>query len=237
MHLAKAQGWQARLLDHRTSGDGSGDRLETTGDEAPAPPAPRADYSPGERRALLERARQSLRAAAAHLPRPNDPPPPEMAAKFAVHKGCFVTLTRPDGELRGCIGHIMPREALWDAVRDNARCAALEDTRFDPVGTGEVGQLLIEVSVLTEPRPLPFKSPEELLAGLRPHIDGVVLRVGGRSSTFLPQVWEQLPKKEEFLGQLAAKAGCPPRSWRQPGASVLVYQVESFTEPGPSGNR
>ena len=144
-------------------------------------------------------------------------------------KGCFVTLKK-NGELRGCIGHIRPQAPLYRAVMDNARSAALEDPRFPRVHPEELAGIEIEISVLTVPQPLPFSSPEDLLRKLRPHVDGVVLKTGPRSATFLPQVWEQLPEKETFLAHLAAKAGLPPTAWRNPGTEVQTYQVDAFKE-------
>jgi AmmeMemoRadiSam system protein A len=134
------------------------------------------------------------------------------------------------GELRGCIGHILPQEPLYEAVVDNARNAATRDPRFLPVQPGEAGKIKIEISVLTEPKPLPFTSPEDLLAKLQADKDGVVLKLDGRSATFLPQVWEQLPDKVEFLNRLSEKAGCVSGDWRKPGTSVLIYHVEAFKE-------
>jgi AMMECR1 domain-containing protein len=83
---------------------------------------------------------------------------------------------------------------------------------------------------LTVPQELPFSSPADLLAKLQPHRDGVVLQVEGRRATFLPQVWEQLPDKEEFLDHLSVKAGAATGAWRKPGTTVAIYHVESFTE-------
>jgi AmmeMemoRadiSam system protein A len=149
--------------------------------------------------------------------------------KFRQPKGCFVTLTK-GGKLRGCIGHIVPVEPLYKAVMQNAESAARRDYRFNPVQPNELDQLSIEVSVLTEPQPLAFSSPEDLLARLQPHQDGVVLQVGGHQATFLPQVWEQIPDKVGFLNALAQKAGAPPSAWREPGATVSIYHVEAFKE-------
>ena len=65
----------------------------------------------------------------------------------------------------------------------------------------------------------------------KPGKDGVVLVIGGRNSaTYLPQVWEQIPGKEEFLSTLSRKAGCPPDAWKAAGTSVLTYRVEAFKE-------
>lgn len=144
-------------------------------------------------------------------------------------RGCFVTLTE-HGDLRGCIGHIFPQEPLCLAVVDNAWSAALEDPRFPPVAPHELVNIKIEVSVLTVPRPLEFSSPDDLLAKLRPHRDGVVLKIGRAMATFLPQVWEQLPEKETFLAHLSRKAGCAADAWRGSNVSVLIYEVQAFHE-------
>jgi AmmeMemoRadiSam system protein B/AmmeMemoRadiSam system protein A len=164
------------------------------------------------------RERRRLRVDATTLP-----------ASLKERKGCFVTLTER-GDLRGCIGHIFPQEPLYEAVIDNSWAAALEDPRFRPVAPYELGDIEIEVSVLTVPKPLPFDSPDDLLRKLRPHRDGVVLKIGPAMATFLPQVWEQLPDKEEFLAHLSRKAGCPANAWRGPGVSVLTYEVQAFHE-------
>jgi len=145
-------------------------------------------------------------------------------------KGCFVTLKK-NGQLRGCIGHILPQEPLYRAVMDNARSAATRDTRFPrPVQPEELEEIEIEVSVLTVPQRLEFDTPDDLLNKLRPRVDGVVLRIGRRQSTYLPQVWEDLPEKETFLGHLSAKAGLPPGAWQTPETAVWTYQAEAFKE-------
>jgi AmmeMemoRadiSam system protein A len=140
-----------------------------------------------------------------------------------------VTLTE-DGVLRGCIGHILPQEALYQAVEDNARNAATRDPRFRPVRPEELSKIKIEISVLTEPQSLSFTSPVDLLQKLEPGEDGVVLRIGPCLATYLPQVWEQLPDKVEFLNHLAQKAGCGPDDWRGSNVNVSIYHVEAFEE-------
>jgi hypothetical protein len=230
LHLAHQNGWQARLLDYRNSGDTSGDKSNgVVGYAAIAFYAPaQGNFNPTEREQLLKLARRALKEAVA----PDRSPLADTnnwPAKFREPRGCFVTLTEA-GALRGCIGHIFPQESLYRAIQDNARSAALEDPRFRPVQPEELNQLEIEISVLTEPKPLPFTSPEDLLAKLQPGKDGVVLKLDGRGATFLPQVWEQLPDKVEFLNHLSEKAGCAPGDWRKPGTSVLIYHVEAFKE-------
>jgi AmmeMemoRadiSam system protein A len=133
--------------------------------------------------------------------------------------------------LRGCIGRIFPQESLYQAVIRLAKAAATEDSRFPPVTAKELGELRVEISVLTVPKRLEFSSPQDLLAQLRPGIDGVVLELGANQATYLPQVWEQLPEKQTFLEELCRKAGLSESAWRDPETKVLVYQVEAFHEP------
>jgi AmmeMemoRadiSam system protein A len=107
----------------------------------------------------------------------------------------------------------------------------MRDPRFPPVRPDEVKGIHIEISVLTEPQPLSFSSPEDLLNKLQPGQDGVVLQIGPNRATFLPQVWEQLPDKVQFLNDLAQKAGCAPGDWRGKNVSVSIYHAEAFGEP------
>ena len=141
----------------------------------------------------------------------------------------FVTLTR-HGQLRGCIGALEPYQPLVEDVREHAIAAALNDYRFPPVQADELGEIQIEVSRLTAPVPLEYSTPEDLLAKLRPHVDGVVLRDGSRRATFLPQVWEKIPDAADFLDNLCYKMGASPDTWRRKHVEVLIYQVEEFHE-------
>lgn len=143
--------------------------------------------------------------------------------------GVFVTLTK-SGQLRGCIGFLEGRESVADAVRHNAVNAAFSDPRFPPLKASELKDLEIEVSILTEPEVLEYRDSSDLLAKLNPGIDGVIIRHGLSSATFLPQVWEQLPGKEEFLSHLCIKAGLPTNAWKKDSLEVLIYQVRHFEE-------
>ncbi len=192
--------------------------------------APEGTFTREERKFLLELARKTIREVVTSGNMPEiDESGLSSSSSMTEPKGCFVTLKK-SGELRGCIGHIFPREPLYRAVMDNARNAALEDPRFHPVEPQELALLEIEVSVLTVPQPLDFESPDDLLNKLRPEVDGVVLQIGRRQATYLPQVWEQLPDKESFLAHLSAKARLPASAWKQPGTAILTYQVEAFKE-------
>ncbi|MBI4026026.1 MAG: AmmeMemoRadiSam system protein B [Verrucomicrobia bacterium] len=244
MHLARQKGWQTKLLDCRNSGDTAGDKSRVVGytsvaffDSNPVKPAPGSSvsdkpgqvYDAAERKFLMELARKTLTMAVSERVMPSVPKE-KTPAKLTETRGCFVTLTKK-GQLRGCIGHIFPEEPLYQAIMDNARNAALYDSRFSPVQTSELNDIEIEISVLTTPQPLSFKTPAELLARLRPHTDGVVLKIGNRGATYLPQVWKQLPDKERFLNSLAEKAGCAGEAWKAPsGVEALTYQVEAFHE-------
>ncbi len=144
-------------------------------------------------------------------------------------RGCFVTLNK-HGELRGCIGYILPIQPLYQAVIDNAYNAAFSDPRFNPVAKDEIDDLHIEISVLTVPEKLDYKDKDDLLKKLMPDVDGVIIKLGFRSSTFLPQVWEQLPSKEEFLSHLCMKAGLSFDEWQKGRIEVETYKAEAFEE-------
>lgn len=217
---------QSSPAPSRTSLTGKDRR--TPSEPAQSSPAPsRTSLTDEDRRTLLKLARSTLIRATKDGSL--ESAPASLPASMTEKKGSFVTLTIK-GELRGCIGNIFPDMPLVQAVIHNARSAALEDSRFSPVTAEEVSTIEIEVSVLSIPQPLRFSTPEDLLHKLRPHKDGVVLNFGLRRSTFLPQVWDQLPDPSDFLDHLSAKAGMARNAWREPGTSVMTYQVEAFKE-------
>lgn len=141
---------------------------------------------------------------------------------------CFVTLTQ-QGQLRGCIGTLQPHRSLLADVKANAVAAALRDPRFVPLTTSELERTEIEVSLLSSMQALRFDSEAHALAQLRPGVDGVVLEFGHYRSTFLPQVWEQLPTACGFLTQLKRKAGLPPDFWAS-GVRLQRYSVRKWKE-------
>jgi hypothetical protein len=150
--------------------------------------------------------------------------------RLAENGVSFVTLTLPDGALRGCIGALEATQPLALDVCEHAAAAAVEDYRFPPVRPVEVPCLHIEISVLTPPCLLDCDDLEALPGLLRPGLDGVVLRDGQQRATFLPQVWEKLPDPQAFLGQLCLKMGGPADLWRRKKLCVEIYQVEEFHE-------
>ena len=140
----------------------------------------------------------------------------------------FVTL-RLDGELRGCLGSLEAERPLRDDVVANARDAAMRDPRFEPLTERELDGLSVEVSLLSPPQPLAFRDEEDLMRQLQAAREGVLLEYGGHRSTFLPQVWEQLPDARDFLRHLKAKAGLSPDFW-SPDLRVSRYAVEKWSE-------
>jgi len=146
-----------------------------------------------------------------------------------AHCGTFVTLKHAE-RLRGCIGSLSASVPIVSGIRENALNAAFHDPRFSPLKKDELADVRIEVSVLSEPAPLDYANAVDLAAKLRPGIDGVIIKKGYASATFLPQVWEQLPQPESFLSHLCMKAGLPADEWRDGDLKVLVYQVQCFEE-------
>jgi AmmeMemoRadiSam system protein A len=150
-------------------------------------------------------------------------------ASFQVHGGTFVTL-KIQGKLRGCIGNLTSEVSVLEGVKRNAINAAFHDPRFSPLSAAELEKTEIEVSILTTPLPLVYQQPQDLTQKLRVHVDGVIIRKGHLSATFLPQVWEQLPRPEDFLTHLCLKAGLPADAWKSAELEVSTYQVQYFEE-------
>jgi len=172
-------------------------------DSAPLPPSSIHE--------LLDVARRSLEhGIRTGSPLPVDPEefPPELRPL----RSCFVTL-RIAGTLRGCIGSLEANEPLVLAVAQNAFKAGFRDPRFAAVVETELPLLDIEISVLTPPVAVHVDSEAELLAVLQPGVDGLVLRDGPHTATFLPAVWNELAKPAQFLRQLKRKAGLPVDHW------------------------
>ncbi|MFC2077599.1 AmmeMemoRadiSam system protein A [Candidatus Bipolaricaulota bacterium] len=144
---------------------------------------------------------------------------------------CFVTLNKR-GHLRGCIlDSFTPHESVHENVMRNVLLAATGDPRFPPVALAELEEITIEISVLGRSYPIEFESPDDLVSILRPGVDGVILTTALGSSTYLPQVWEQLPDPVQFLTELCRKHGAPGDCWRTGDLlRVEIYQVNQFGE-------
>jgi hypothetical protein len=229
---ARRRGLRAELLDLRNSGDTAGDRRRVVGYAAigfwPGPPgagrsATHGDEADERGPVLLAHARSAIAEAL----RLTAPPAPDR--DFLQRPGAtFVTLRR-HGDLRGCIGSLQARRALGVDVRANARAAALDDPRFAPLPAAEYAQVDVEVSLLSASTPLPVANEADLHAQLRAGLDGLILELGSRRSTFLPQVWDSLPQAHDFVGELKRKAGLPREFWSAE-LRFARYTVEKFTE-------
>lgn len=181
-----------------------------------------------EKRYLLMLARQAIELVVRGQPLP----PLDLSTltpTLRENGASFVTLTI-GGELRGCVGALEPYQPLAEDVREHAIAAALEDYRFPPLSEVELPKITIEISRLTLPVPLPYTDAQDLLAKLRSGVDGLILRDGWRRATFLPQVWEKIPDKADFLDNLCYKMGVAPDTWRRKHLDVLIYEVEEFHE-------
>ena len=141
---------------------------------------------------------------------------------------CFVTLTQ-QGELRGCMGTLEAHRSLLADVKANAVAAALRDPRFLPLTAPELSRTNIEISLLSPMQSLQFDNEAQALAQLQPGIDGVVFEFACYRSTFLPQVWAQLPTVTQFMAHLKHKAGLPADFWAD-GVRLQRYSVRKLKE-------
>ena len=176
---------------------------------------------------LLDLARRSI-AHGLEQGRPLAPDPGDCDGRLHEPRATFVTL-HEGGRLRGCIGHLEPILPRVRDVADNAFAAAFRDPRFPPVALPELPLLSIEISVLTPATPLAFSSEADLIARIEPGRDGLILAARGVRGTFLPSVWESLPKPGDFLRHLKMKAGLPPDYWSD-DVRVWHYRTESFSD-------
>lgn len=225
MHISEAMGWEGKLIDSKNSGDTAGDKSRVVGYSSIAF-VESGELNSEEQQFLITLARQTLNS---YLRDQKKPEPALTSPRLKKVQGCFVTLNK-NNNLRGCIGHILPQEELYKCVIDNAVAAAIHDSRFKPVTYDELNDITLDISVLSVPAQLSFATPQDLLDKLVPLKHGVVLNYLGRSSTFLPQVWEQIPNKEEFLSELCRKQGSPPLCWQDKNLQVSTYTAQVFSE-------
>ncbi len=154
-----------------------------------------------------------------------------VAGELSENMDCFVTLDKRGSGLRGCMGFAGHKQ-LFMNVMDRTITSAVKDPRFRPVQYEELRDIKIEISIMTAPRELQFGSPGDLLARLRPMVDGVVLFTRYGASTYIPKVWETIPDKEVFLSSLCVKHGAPADTWKkdQKNMRVLVFQALAIEE-------
>src|SRR5215831_4143085 len=176
------------------------------------------EFSQEERTSLLELAHESIRSALEEREISLDPPTPH----FAEPRGAFTSLYL-DGQLRGCVGYVLPTSSVYRAVAETARAAAFEDTRFYPVTIEEARHLQIELSILSAPQPIAAEAVEVGRHGL-------LISTSFRRGLLLPQVpvehhWD----RTTFLEQTCRKAGLPTDAW-QKGATIEAFTAEIFGE-------
>lgn len=176
--------------------------------------------SEDERAKLLDLARRAIALAVTRRELPENFPHSE---NLSQPRGAFVTLHR-NGELRGCIGTTETNEPLAQAVARCAASAALHDPRFSPVNASEVGELQVEISVLS---PLAPVRPEEIEIGTH----GLVISDVSHRGLLLPQVAvEHHLTREQFLAETCRKAGLPRDAWRSPDTRIDSFTCEIFAD-------
>ena len=174
--------------------------------------SPDGELGPDERITLTRVAHASIEHVL-RTGRPLDVDAAAFSPALREQRATFVTLRSAGGQLRGCIGELEPRRALVESVADRARAAAFSDPRFPPLCANEVDAIAIHVSVLLPLTPLDAQSEAELVAQLRPRVDGVLIDDGIHRATFLPAVWESLREPHVFLRELRRKAGMSEAGW------------------------
>jgi AmmeMemoRadiSam system protein A len=139
-------------------------------------------------------------------------------------RGAFVTL-KIHGELRGCIGYIIPIKPLYLTVREVAESAALRDPRFPPVSVRELPELEYEISALSPIRKI--ENVNEIQVGKH----GIIIRRGYNQGLLLPQVATEYGwNREQFLEHTCNKAGLPFDAWKKEGTEISIFSAEVFDE-------
>jgi MEMO1 family protein len=176
--------------------------------------AVQASLSQKEKKFLLHAARQSLEASCKSGKPPEFVVNGRLPPALTAHRACFVSL-KILGQLRGCIGSLVPHRPLIEDVILNAYKAGFQDPRFSGLTHEELAACKIEISILSHPRQMQFSDEMDAIKSLRPDVDGVILRDGNNSGLFLPSVWEGLPRATDFLRHLKRKASLPMDHWSQ----------------------
>jgi AmmeMemoRadiSam system protein A len=240
LNMAIRYGWEPVLLHYSNSGDTAGGRSQVVGyaaiafygDSSMQKHHNYQQINPQLGQALVKLARQTIMERLGLKISGKESDLVAAAVKDEALKarhGTFVTL-KIAGHLRGCIGSLAAEESILDGVKRNAVNAAFHDPRFSPLTVEEIEDVDIEISILTNPQPLEYTNGVDLISKLRVNVDGVILQKGRASATFLPQVWEQLPRPENFLSHLCVKAGLSANAWENSQLKISTYQVQYFEE-------
>jgi AmmeMemoRadiSam system protein B/AmmeMemoRadiSam system protein A len=233
LHMTEGdEGIKYSLVEYKNSGDNAqyGDREAVVGYNAIVVTGPGQtdnqdsgyNLTEDDKASLLGLARRTILRylLKGEIPRPD---PAEFSASASEKCGAFVTLNK-EGNLRGCIGRFTSDQPLYEVVQQMAIASATQDSRFLPVTKEELGDLEIEISVLTPMRKI--TSLDEIVLGKH----GIYIKKGSQSGTFLPQVAKETGwSKEEFLGHCARdKAGIGWDGWKK--AEIFIYEAEVFSE-------
>ena len=223
---ARRRGLTIERLDLRNSGDTAGPRDRVVGygawalyETGPADPERAAIEEHGP--TLIDVARRSIAFGLNTGRPPRVATDGDLAPLLAEPGAAFVTLRR-NAALRGCIGSAVATRPLIVDVAEHAFNAAFRDWRFPRLGWLELTRLMLSVSVLTTPEPMAFDGEDDLLAQLRPGLDGLIIDDRGRRALFLPGVWQELPEPRLFLMTLKLKAGLSP------GHFSLDFRAQRF---------
>lgn len=240
LELARRHKWQPILADYRNSGDTAGDKERVVGyasylfydaktyhPKQSNPTHKESSKSHSSKltqwvRSHLDNLLSGKKGLDSNTLTDDNPDLKKIGA-------CFITLNK-NNQLRGCIGSLEAHRPLANDLLENAVSAALHDPRFQAVTHKELKDLSIEISLLSPPEPFPYTDADDLLKRLKPNIHGVILSKNGRRSTFLPQVWKQIPDPKVFLEHLCQKAGLTTQCW-QDKPTIFVYTVEKIVEP------
>jgi AmmeMemoRadiSam system protein A len=179
------------------------------------------EYSDEERKLMLRLAHRMIAAELRKEELDTSPP----STHLAELRGAFTTLHQ-SGQLRGCIGYVIPLYPLYRTIAETAAAAAFRDPRFPPVTIDEFPKLQIEISVLSPLAPI---EPEDIEIGRH----GLIVTFGHARGLLLPQVplewgWD----REKFLSETCRKAGLPPDAWKR-GARLEGFTAEVFGEGQP----
>lgn len=236
--LAKAQALRPTTIDLINSGDTSNEKDSVVGygawsfEKTPSVKEPLSQleqetqnlrqFAQDYGQELLQIVARSLQKAVTEH-KTYSPSRKDYADELFNKGASFVTL-KANNELRGCIGTVIPHEAIAQDVAQNTYQAAMEDNRFSPLTQEDLKSLSFSVSLLTRFEPIIYQNAEDLLSKIRAGTDGIIIRDGDRQGLFLPSVWQELPNKEEFMKQLKIKAGINPSYWSE---NLKVYRFRT----------
>ncbi len=236
LRVARRRGMAIERLDLRNSGDTAGPRdrvvgygawalYEAAANETASPEDPERAAIEALGPTLIELVRGGIVVGLDTGQPAQVVPNPPLSPVLAAPGAAFVTLRR-GGRLRGCIGSPVARRPLVVDVVDHAFNAAFRDPRFPKLHALELVGLELSVSVLTPPEAMRFDDEADLLAQLRPGIDGLIIEDSGRRSLYLPSVWHEIPDKRQFLGTLKVKAGLAMEHFSRSFTALRFRSIE-----------